>query len=193
MNADQAKHLSLPDLLTKLGHAPVRERKGGYELWYCSPFREEKEPSFHTSYIGGKWIWNDFGDTGGTVLDFVMRYQQQQGRPASVRDALTFLSDLFQPGLFSVPTHEPQPRKRPAPDLFSFQQQPDREAVENFSADRSLELIGVQPLRHHVVLKYLTEERHIPAELAQRYLRLVRYRYGKPGGRLRDPGRIEPV
>lgn len=176
MNTEQAKQLSLPDLLTKLGHSPVRERKGGYELWYCSPFREEKEPSFHTSYIGGKWIWNDFGDTGGTVIDFAMRYQQQNGRPASIKDTLAFLSDLFQPGLFSTPTHRPPLPEKPPTDLFSSQQQPHREAVENFSADRQLELIDAQPLRHFVILKYLTEERHIPAELAQRYLRLVRYR-----------------
>ncbi|GAB3226401.1 toprim domain-containing protein [Spirosoma arcticum] len=176
MNTEQAKQLSLPDLLSKLGHSPVKERKGGYELWYCSPFREEKDPSFHTSYIGGKWIWKDFGDIGGTVIDFAMRYQQQTGGPATIKDALAFLSDLFQPGLFSTPTPRPQLPTKPTPDLFSFQQQPHREAVENFSEDRQLELIDAQPLRHFVILKYLTEERHIPAELAQRYLRLVRYR-----------------
>ncbi|MBC3794967.1 toprim domain-containing protein [Spirosoma utsteinense] len=175
MNTEQAKQLSLPDLLTKLGHSPMRERKGGYELWYCSPFREEKEPSFHTSYIGGKWIWKDFGDTGGTVIDFAMRYQEQNGKPTSIKDTLAFLSDLLQPGLFSSLTTQPHPPKKPDPNIFSFQQQPHREAVENFSADRQLELIDVQPLRHFVILKYLTEERHIPADLAQRYLRLVRY------------------
>ncbi|MGA0560765.1 toprim domain-containing protein [Larkinella sp. VNQ87] len=168
MNSEQAKKLSLPDLLAKLGHAPVRETKGGYELWYRSPFREETEPSFHTSFIGGKWIWNDFGDKGGTVIDFVMRQQNL----TSIKDALAYLDEMFQPGLFSSPTLRPQTR----PDLFSFQQQAHREAVENFSADRQLELIDVQPLRHFVILKYLTEERHIPADLAQRYLRLVRYR-----------------
>jgi len=174
MNTDQAKKLSLPDLLAKLGHHPVSEKKGGYELWYRSPFREEKDPSFHTSFIGGKWIWKDFGDTGGTVIDFAMRYQEQQCRPTSIKEALAFLSDLFQPGLFSTPP--PPPRPNPAPDLFSFHQQPHREAVENFSENRQLEFIDALPLRKPLILSYLANERHIPPALALRYLREVRYR-----------------
>lgn len=176
MNTEQAKQLSLPELLSKLGHSPVRERKGGYELWYRSPFRADTDASFHTSFLGGKWIWKDFGDTGGTVIDFAMRYLQQNGQQPSIKDALAFLSDVFQPGLFSSPIVRSRPRKNTAPDLFSFQQQPDREAVENFSENRELEFIDARPLKHFVALKYLVEERRIPAELAQQYLALVRYR-----------------
>lgn len=170
MNTEQAKKLSLPDLLSKLGHSPVRETKGGYELWYRSPFREEAEPSFHTSFIGGKWIWKDFGDIGGTVIDFVMRHQNL----ISIKDALAFLDGIYQPGLFGSQT--PRPQTTPRPDLFSFQQQTHREAVEKFSADRQLELIDARPLQHFVILNYLTDERAIPAPLAQRYLKTVRYR-----------------
>ncbi|GAB3939262.1 toprim domain-containing protein [Larkinella terrae] len=168
MNSEQAKKLSLPDLLAKLGHSPVRETKGGYELWYRSPFRKEAEPSFHTSFIGGKWIWNDFGDKGGTVIDFVMRQQNL----TSIKDALSFLDDMFQPGLFSNQAPRPQTR----PELFSFQQQAHREAVENFLEDRQLEFIDAQPIRRSLILSYLADERHIPASLAQRYLQEVRYR-----------------
>lgn len=170
MNTEQAKQLSLPDLLFKLGHSPVRERKGGYELWYRSPFRDEADASFHTSFIGGKWIWKDFGDIGGTVIDFVMRQQNL----TSIKDALAFLDDLYQPGLFS--SQPPRPQTKPRPDLFSFQQQTHREAVENFSEDRQLEMIDARPLQHFVILKYLADERAIPAPLAQRYLKTVRYR-----------------
>ena len=172
MNTEQAKKLSLPDLLAKLGHSPVRETKGGYELWYRSPFREEVEPSFHTSFIGGKWIWNDFGDKGGTVIDFVMRQQNL----TSIKDALAYLDDMFQPGLFSSQTTRPQPPQKPRPDLFSFQQQTHREAVENFSEDRQLEFIDAQPIRRALILSYLSDERHISPALAQRYLQEVRYR-----------------
>jgi len=172
MNTDQAKQLSLPDLLSKLGHSPMRERKGGYELWYSSPFRDEADASFHTSFIGGKWIWKDFGDIGGTVIDFVMRHQNL----TSIKDALAFLDGIYQPGLFSTQTTRPQPQPKPRPDLFSFQQQTHREAVENFSADRQLELIDARPLQHFVILNYLADERAIPAPLAQRYLKTVRYR-----------------
>ena len=56
MNSEQAKKLSLPDIMSRLGYEPTEITKGGAEYWYCSPFRKEKEPSFHTSYLGGKWI-----------------------------------------------------------------------------------------------------------------------------------------
>lgn len=173
MNSEQAKKLSLPDLLTKLGHSPAQVKKGGRELWYRSPFRDEKTPSLQVS-MGrtGIWIWNDHADTHGTVIDFVMRYQDY----SSIKDALAFLDDLFQPGLFSTPAPRPQPQPQPRPDLFSFYQQDHRAAVENFSADRQLELIDARPLQHFVILKYLTDERAIPAPLAQRYLKTVRYR-----------------
>ena len=87
MNSEQAKKLSLPDIMSRLGYEPTEITKGGAEYWYCSPFRKEKEPSFHTSYLGGKWIWNDFADSGGTVIDFVMRHEGY----TKVSDALRFL------------------------------------------------------------------------------------------------------
>lgn len=174
MNTEQAKNISLPDLLKKLGHSPVKVTKGGKELWYPSPFRKELDPSFHIS-IGrsGFWIWNDFGDSGGTVIDFAMRY----GNYTAVRDALEFL-DRNSSGMAKV-LHS----TRNAADLFSFHQQDHREAVENFSADRQLELIEAKPITSAAILNYLSRERGIPAELAHRYLLEVRYQnltVGKP-------------
>lgn len=170
MNTEQAKKLSLPDLLAKLGHLPVQEKKNGYELWYRSPFRDEQAPSFHTSFLGGKWIWNDFGDKGGTVVDFAMRYKNY----TSIKDALEFLDSLFQPSLFNAVPSRPQPSNRQPP--FSFQQQPHRGAVENFLEDRQLELIEAKPIENPIIFSYLSEERGIPAPLARRYLQEVRYR-----------------
>ena len=95
MNSQQAKKIDFPDLLSRFGYQPVRITKGGRELWYRSPFRQESDPSFHTSYLNGKWIWNDFGDSGGNVIDFVMRHQRLQ-----FREALAFLKQLYQSNLF---------------------------------------------------------------------------------------------
>ena len=67
MNSYQAKKLNLPEIMARLGYQPTKEAKGGIEYWYNSPFRAEKEASFHTTYKGGKWIWNDFGDTSSAV------------------------------------------------------------------------------------------------------------------------------
>ena len=173
MNSHQAKELSLPDLLARLGHSPAKVRKSGREFWYRSPFRQEELPSLQVS-MGrtGIWIWNDHGDNShGTVIDFVMRHQEY----SQIKDALDFLEGMYQPNLFSS-----QPLtsliRPPQPDSFSFYQQQGREAAENFSDNRELEFIDAQPLTHFVALKYLTEERHIPAALAQQYLALVRYR-----------------
>jgi hypothetical protein len=173
MNSEQAKKLSLPDLLARLGHSPEKVNKGGRELWYRSPFRDEKTPSLQVS-MGrtGIWIWNDHADTHGTVIDFVMRYQNY----SSIKDALAFLDDLFQPGLFSTPAPRPQLQPKSNPDLFSFYQQSHRAAVENFLEDRQLEFIDAQPIRRSLILSYLSDERHIPPVLAQRYLQEVRYR-----------------
>ena len=163
MNSEQAKKLSLPSLLEKLGHQPVNEKKKGYELWYRSPFREEIDPSFHTSFLNGKWIWNDFGDSGGTIIDFVMRYQNY----SSVTQALAYLDTMFQGHQVS---------KTQTPNLFSFHQQDHREAVENFSADRKLELVAAHPIKNPVILSYLVRERGIPAALAEQYLLEVKYK-----------------
>lgn len=160
MNTDQAKQLSLPDLLAKLGHTPSKVTKGGNELWYPSPFRKEIDASFHTSFIGGKWIWNDFGDIGGTVVDFAMRHWNCR----TISEALAHL-DQLAPGAA---------RQDTKPDLFSFHQQPHREAVENFSHDRQLQLIESKPIGSKAILNYL-RDRGIPAELAHQYLVEVRY------------------
>lgn len=170
MNTEQAKKISLPDLLARLGYTPVAAKKGGNELWYHSPFRAEAAPSFHTSYLGGKWIWNDFGDTGGTVIDFVLRQQNL----TSIKDVLAYLDDIFQSGLSSSQTDNSQPKA--GSNLLSFQPQTHREAAENVSVDRQLELTDVGPIRKPLLLSYLFNERHIPPTLAQRYLQEVRYR-----------------
>lgn len=170
MNSDQAKKLDLPNIMSRLGYEPVSIIKGGKEMWFNSPFRVETEASFHTSYLGGKWIWNDFGDEGGTVIDFITRHEN-----CSVKEALSFLSRMYQGHFFEAPTGT-QGKPRPShPGLFSFQQQPTREAGQNFSEERTLELVGVKPLQSPLIFQYL-KGRGISKELAQEYLQLIHYR-----------------
>ena len=169
MNTEQAKNLSLPDLLEKLGYAPAKVKKGGAELWYKSPFRKEEEPSFHIS-IGraGFWIWKDFGDEGGTVIDFAMRY----AGVSTVREALVFL-DRYG---VAANRHEAS-----TPTLFSFHQQDHREAVENILEKSHLELLSVEELKNPIIIQYLTQERGLNASLLPRYLHEVRYRNNETG------------
>lgn len=141
-----------------MGYEPVKRLKGGAELWYLSPFRDEGEPSFVTSYFG-KWIWNDFGDTGGTVIDFVMRHEGFH----RVSEALHFL------------------RKRYHSDLFRAIGQ--NEGVKSFRSAtlqeknnlQRLELLTVTPVKHLAIWEYLLEKRCLPSSLIERYLREITY------------------
>lgn len=171
MNTEQAKKLSLPDLLARLGHEPIKVVKGGRELWYVSPFRVEKDPSFHTSFLGGKWIWNDFGDIGGTVIDFVMRHENF----SRVSDALRFLEKMFPGPLFDS-GHVSRVGEETADQasLFSFQQQ--ARAAANTPDDRQLEFISAGAIKNPLIHAYLEQTRKIPRALSDKYLKEVHYR-----------------
>lgn len=154
MNIDEAKKLSLPDILSRLGHEPFEIKNGGQEYWYRSPFRHEKEPSFHTSFLGGKWIWNDFADSGGTVIDFILRHENY----SKVSDALRFLRNLY--GDNYTPKHHPS--------LFSFQPPAEPKA-------KQLEFLGACELKTPAILNYLTRQRKIEESVAKMYLKEVHY------------------
>jgi CHC2 zinc finger len=88
MNINQAQQIPLATLLARLGYTPMKIYKGGVELAFRSPFRSETTASFFVNVH--KNVWNDFGDSGGTVLDFVMRY-----RNTVVSDTLNYLETVF--------------------------------------------------------------------------------------------------
>lgn len=159
MNSEQAKKLNLPEIMSRMGYQPINVKKNGNEYWYNSPFRGEKDASFHTSFLGGKWIWNDFGDKGGTVIDFIMRHENY----STVSDALKYLD-----GLYGKVGNVLKSKS------FSFQQQ-------NFSRfqntpERELEFISAEPVKSQVILSYLTNERGINKNIALKYLQEVRYK-----------------
>lgn len=178
MNSIQAKQINLPGLMQKLGYKPTQVKKNGQEYWYQSPFRTEKDASFHTSFLGGKWIWNDFGDTGGTIIDFVMRHQNF----SRVKDALSFLDTLYPQNtdLTSLFTQKgrlgvAKPKERTTP--FSFQKQDD----QIFDTDHQLEFIKAQTIENPLIYSYLEKKRGIPRKLAQQYLEQVHYRHKASG------------
>jgi hypothetical protein len=172
MNIRQAKNLPLPEILTRLGHSPIKATKGGNEFWYNSPFRPEKEPSFHIS-IGraGFWIWNDFGDTGGTVIDFILRHENL----TDISEALNFLDRMFQGSLLEPMKPNKAPQKKEH-DLFSFHQQPPTEEEA-----KQLEFVSAAPLTNPIILNYLKNERSIPEKVAKRYVQEIRYKNTKDG------------
>lgn len=186
MNTQQAKKLSLPYILAKLGYEPVKSAKGGNELWYSSPFREEKKASFHTSFHGGQWIWNDFGDIGGNVIDFVMRYQN-----ADLKGALAFLDGFsslvsqhsepvlktVQPVLIPTVAVSPQKEKPEGHKLILDKVAPLHSMV-GYVRDR-----GIDP---HVAKKYLVEVFYRNADSNKAYFAVgIRNRVG--GYEIRNP------
>lgn len=57
MNIDEIRKTSLVEFLNQLGYQPTgRDSKG---LWFYSPCRSERKPSFHVN--PRKNVWFDFG------------------------------------------------------------------------------------------------------------------------------------
>ncbi|MEK6485745.1 CHC2 zinc finger domain-containing protein [Myroides odoratimimus] len=98
MNCDTAKQIRIIDLLEKLGYSPKRIANESW--WYISPFRQEKTPSFKVNLT--KNLYYDFGEgTGGTTLDFVMRYNN-----CDLKSALNILDNnafsFVQPTVLNI-------------------------------------------------------------------------------------------
>ncbi len=147
MNTEQANSIELYLILNKLGINPIRQN--GFDYWYLSPFRNEKEASFHLNLK--KNIWYDFGEEkGGTVIDFVQAYLEKQGEDHTVQDALRWL-DNMTPAQSDL--------------LKSIQLELSEEAL-------SLSLKEKGPIEHFSLIKYL-HVRGIPFGLARKYLKQV--------------------
>lgn len=175
-NSDWAKeNVSMPDLLSCFGHEPVRLARHGMEYWYISPFRYEKEPSFHTSYLGGKWIWNDFGrgdvKGSGTVIGFLQMHES-----VDVSGALQILKNLFPHKGRAVSTLE----------LKSLPMFRNITLSEKPRADNPIEeKLVVREVKEQVwnkgLIGYLTGERRINHKLALKYLRTICYENTETG------------
>lgn len=152
MNTAQAKKIPLLEILTRLGFQPVKTFKGGEELAFLSPFREEKEPSLFVNIR--KNVWNDFGDIGGNALDFVIRYQK-----TDVKGGLEFLDQMFGSGFSAIPVtvKTPRPTPLPKPEIFLL------DSVMPFGTSAKS------------LVTYITEERRIHPDVAAKYLKEVRY------------------
>ena len=159
----------MPDLLSSFGHEPVRSEKDGNELWYISPFRYEKEPSFHTSYLGGKWIWNDFGrgdiKGSGTVIGFIELHEN-----VGISEALQILKSLY-PGK-GMPVLESDFKRMPLFKELSTH-------LADLSKNDSSQKLIVDSVKHQIwdkgLIGYLAGERCINHRLALKYLQCIEY------------------
>ena len=147
---NEAKQIRIEEYLHSLGYDPVR-RQGG-SLWYKSPFRDEREPSFKVNTERN--LWYDFGmGRGGNIIALAQELYAS--------DSLPYLLERIA---------EQAPGVRPA--SFSFGGQPVSKP-----SFRQLEAV---PLSSPALLSYL-RQRGINTELAKRECREVRYLTdGKP-------------
>ena len=56
MNVKQAKEIPVEKVLERMGYLP--QKISGYDLFFLSPFRLEKTPSFHLNTKKNKWRCN---------------------------------------------------------------------------------------------------------------------------------------
>lgn len=153
MNTAQAKKIPLREILAKLGLQPAKTFKGGAELAYHSPFREEKEPSLFVNTQ--KNVWNDFGDIGGNALDFVIRHQN-----TDVKGALSFLEQLFGNGFVALPVKPVRVAQiEPTPNENTFL----LDSTAPFGANKGS------------LFNYITVDRKIDPLIAAQYLKEVRF------------------
>lgn len=147
MNIAQANAIPLPEILKKIGSMPTTTR--GNDLWYLSPFRDEKTASFHVNIT--KNVWYDHGEgTGGKVLGFVCTYLKHSGRSDEAKDALRWLRDAMPYDITQI-KKEQIPMKKEEPAL-SIQQ--------------------VKTIQYQPLVSYL-KNRGIPLNLAKKYLKEV--------------------
>jgi len=144
INSYQAKRIPLVDILAQLGAVP--HHQNGSDIWYLSPFRQEKTPSFHINTE--KNTWYDFGSAeGGNALDFAMRFYN-----CDVAGALHELSHLHLASKVP-PAYKPTMRDEADPIIVT----------------------SVQPLTHLALTIYLNQ-RGIDPDLAARYVQEIHYR-----------------
>jgi hypothetical protein len=159
MNINQAQQIPLATLLSRLGYTPVKTYKGGVELAFRSPFRQETTASFFVNVH--KNVWNDFGDSGGTVLDFVMRY-----RSTDARGALNYLETIFGNSFSPLETQITPPQYFDALKAETL----ILEQIKPFGTSPSL-------------TDYIVQQRKINATVASQYLKEVHFKNVENGKR----------
>lgn len=161
MNAAQAKAIPLEDVLERQGFRPVETRKGGRELWYLSPFRDERTPSF--AIDTSENIWNDFAESGkgsqqcagGKVIDYMIRYHN-----TDATGALRAVNDLFG----EIP---PEIKAKPSRSFKTEKTNP-------------LKLLSAKAVFSPALYQYL-ESRKIDRELGRKYFKQVQYEHEDKG------------
>lgn len=93
MSVEQAKTISIADFLYRLGHAPIKTKN--HDLWYISPWCDERTASFHVNSWKNGWYDHGAG-IGGGIIHLGMELLKAQGRPCTKSDSLLWLENTDQ-------------------------------------------------------------------------------------------------
>jgi len=148
VNSTQAKSILVSDLLYKINYEPTKT--SNKELWYLSPLHKEDTPSFKIDI--NKNVWYDHGlGKGGNIIDLVMILFN-----CNFSQALSKISSIVNNGDV-VP--------------FSFHQQKrTNKSHKTLAAQSQMIVKKVQSLQNPALINYITNDRCIDIEIAQKYL-----------------------
>lgn len=183
MNIRQANLLSLKDIVERNLQAEFDHEDIHGSRWYISPLRAEKTASFHITEVRDyqtgekRWVWKDFGDIGGDVIDLIMKHRNLR----RVEDALRTLEGWGYGGYRA----KTPPKPAPLLDLIAWQerQQNGKEAAatsEGKSESSTFEDARMEDLSNKALKGYLYG-RGIDFWVAKPYLKEIHYtNNGKP-------------
>jgi len=164
MNIEQAKTISIVDLLNKLNIKPAKETYK--EAWFLSPWRKEKTASFKVNKKTNTCF--DFGHVPSNevvrkkkawdAVDFACEHLEQTGEPHTVSDALRWLSNMGGLAPFIQPISVPNE---------------DQE-------DATLSVIKVRPVIDDKLIRY-GESRGITESLTKQWFKQLTIHNGKSG------------
>lgn len=147
MDIEGMKRFPIEDFLARLGHHPVQRRANA--VWYRSPYREEKTPSFKVN--PGKNLWYDFGaGMGGNIFALA-------GEFIGSGDFITQARYVAEVSGMPLPEHESH-----------------RSSEVRQTGGQSFENVEILPLQNRALLHYL-QERGIPSAIAIANCKEMRY------------------
>lgn len=157
MTTEELRSIPIAELLTHLGYKPVGRSRGGTQLLFRSPLRDDRNASFSVSTTLN--LWQDFGTgCGGNVIDLAMALNGN----CSFHQAARWLEEQFG-------------------TIDDIRVVTDRDYGMNPVRDGdALRDIRVEPLTHRALFSYLLS-RGIPSDIGLRYCREIHYTiHGKP-------------
>jgi|SRR6266496_1692435 len=139
-----AREIDLVDYLFALGFQPQKTR--GYDYWYLSPLREEKEASFKVNRRLNVWYDHGIGK-GGDIIDFGILYHHST------------IPELLQRLKQNNLSFHPHPIKSQKPF--------DAGEKEKIRVVNEREIVSQK------LIEYLTERRKISLDIARRFCKEV--------------------